>query len=164
MNKKITIILIALIGFSFSSQAQVNPNALGVRLGGNGYYNDAELSYQLGVGSQNRFEFDFGFRQRKYYNNMSFTATYQWDWNIVNGLNWYVGPGAAIGFYNWDDKHNRKQSGTSLALGGQIGLEYDFKKEGAPILISLDSRPMFDFVGYNYGFGWGAALGVRYVW
>jgi len=162
--KKITTILIALIGFSFNTQAQVNPHALGIRFGGNGYYNDAEISYQLGVGKKNRFEFDLGIRERKYYNNMSFTGVYHWNWNIVSGLNWYAGPGAAIGLYSWDDKNNKKQSGATLALGGQIGLEFDFKKVGAPILLSIDSRPMFDFVGYDRGFGWGAALGIRYVW
>jgi len=49
-------------------------------------------------------------------------------------------------------------------MGGQIGLEYDFSSLGAPILLSLDTRPMWDFLGENAGFGWGMALAIRFVW
>ena len=94
---------------------------------------------------------------------MFLSGVYQWDWNLTSGLNWYVGPGAALGFYNWDDGKT-SSSGLNLGLGGQIGLEFDFNEMGAPILLSLDARPMFDFIGYDNGLGWGAALGVRYVW
>lgn len=161
--KKTFVTLVVILGLGFFSQAQVNPHAIGLRFGGDGYSNGAELSYQHGIGSSNRLELDFGFSGYRYYNSLMISATYQWNWNITSGLNWYIGPGAAIGFYNWDN-HHEKSNGVNLGIGGQVGLEFDFKKIGAPILLSVDTRPMFDFVGYDHGFGWGAALGIRYVW
>jgi hypothetical protein len=84
---------------------------------------------------------------------------YHWDWNIVESLNWYIGPGAMVGFYHYDGY----QDYVGVALGGQIGLEYDFNSLDVPILISVDARPMWDFIGDNAGIGWGGALGVRYT-
>ncbi|MDD2279591.1 MAG: hypothetical protein PHD06_10515 [Bacteroidales bacterium] len=163
--KKVLTILFLISSVSFYTQAQVNPHAIGLRFGGDGSSNGAEISYQHGLSNLNRLEFDLGFRGYKDYSNMFVSGTYQWDWNITEGLNWYVGPGAALGFYSWrGDDDDRKSSGASVGIGGQIGLEYDFNKHGAPILLSIDTRPMFDFVGYNNGFGWGASLGVRYTW
>lgn len=161
--KKALLLLTVILSMSTYIEAQVNPNAIGIRFGGDGRTNGAELSYQKGLGSKNRLELDFGFKGYNHYNNFFMSASYQWDFNIVSGLNWYIGPGACLGFYNWDDGNNRS-NGLNLGLGGQIGLEFDFNKLGAPILLSLDARPMFDFVGYNNGFGWGSALGIRYTW
>ena len=61
----------------------------------------------------------------------------------------------------------------SLGVGAQIGLEYDFLTDlDVPLQLSLDLRPMAHFylLGhykpandlYQY-FGWGVALGVRYI-
>jgi hypothetical protein len=94
------------------------------------------------------------------------TIDYFWQpfiigiFNIVGGLNWYIGPGASVGFYSYDNDPGY----LNLALGGQIGIEYDFNVHGAPILLSLDARPMWDFIGDHAGLGWGAALGLRYTW
>ncbi|HRZ41490.1 MAG TPA: hypothetical protein P5228_02175 [Bacteroidales bacterium] len=161
--KKAVLIFTLVLGVSLFSQAQINPHALGLRFGGDGSTNGAELSYQHGMGDANRLEFDLGFRGYKHYRNMFISGVYQWDWNIKGGWNWYIGPGAILGFYNWDDKITSSR-GLNIGLGGQIGIEYDFNKSGAPIIVSLDTRPMFDFIGYNNGFGWGAALGIRYTW
>lgn len=102
--------IIALSAIS-ASQAQVNPHAIGLRLGGDGNTNGVELTYQHGLGSKNRLELDLGFNSRKYYNNMFLAGIYHWDWNLTKGLNWYVGPGAAIRFYQWDNKVS-KSSGS----------------------------------------------------
>jgi hypothetical protein len=112
---------------------------------------------------------DFGFRSRRYkgskgndwyYNHLSVTAIYHWVFNLSGGLNWYIGPGAQVGFY---DDYYDNNSGVSLALGGQIGIEYDFNEHGVPLLLSLDARPMWDFVGYYAGFGGGGAFSLRYT-
>jgi len=160
--KKI-VILSAIISMSLCTYGQVNPHAIGLRFGGNGNINGAEISYQHGMGEANRLEFDLGFRGYKYYNNMFLAVIYHWDWNLTSGLNWYIGPGGAVGFYNWNDK-NSSSNGLNIGIGGQIGLEFDFNELGAPLLLSIDARPMFDFLGYDHGFGWGAALGFRYTW
>lgn len=161
--KKGMIVLAAFALMCINAKAQVNPHAIGLRLGGNGTTNGAEISYQHGLSESNRLEFDLGFRSRRHFNSMFVAGIYHWNWNLTEGLNWYVGPGAAVGLYNWDNGRS-SSSGIDLGIGGQIGLEYDFNSLGAPILLSLDARPMFEVLGYNNGFGWGAALGVRYTW
>ncbi|MBK6828649.1 MAG: hypothetical protein IPG86_18145 [Chitinophagaceae bacterium] len=76
--------------------------------------------------------------------------------NGATGLQWYIGPGAHIGFYN-----NKYGDGAFIGVDGVIGLDYKFR--GAPINISLDWQPSFEF-GDNRGFAssWGG-LGIRYT-
>lgn len=72
------------------------------------------------------------------------------------GLKWYIGPGAHIGFYN-----TRYGGGSYAGIDGVLGLDYKFK--GAPINMSVDWQPSFEF-GTNRGFAgsWGG-LGTRYT-
>lgn len=167
-----SIFLTLLICFPFISKAQVHSHAIGFRGGHAGYYgNGGELSYQLGLGEQNRLEFDLGFYGRRKWNNgngwgsngfriLSFSTIYHWVWNIKDGLNWYVGPGAQIIFY--DEYNHDEYDGIFLNLGGQIGLEYDFSQLGAPLQLGLDYRPMFLF-GWYHGFGHNTALSLRFL-
>jgi len=80
------------------------------------------------------------------------------DINNAPGLKWYIGPGAHVGFYN-----TKYGGGTSAGVDGVLGLDYKFK--GAPINMSIDWQPSFEF-GDNYGNGfngnWGG-LAIRYV-
>ena len=91
---------------------------------------------------------------------MSFTGVYHWHWNISNGLNWFLGPGAQLVFYN--EYNNNQNDGVFFNLGGQIGLEYDFTEHGAPLHIGLDYRPMF-FFGWYDGVGQDVSLSLRYL-
>jgi len=158
--KKTAITIIMALCLGFYAQAQVNAHALGLRLGGNGDVNGAEISYQHGLGDKHRLEFDLGWGGNDHHNRMFVAGIYHWDWNLKGGLNWYIGPGASVGFYNYDNSIYY----INVAVGGQVGLEYDFSTMDVPILLSLDTRPMWDFLGDNAGLGWGVALGVRYIW
>jgi len=76
------------------------------------------------------------------------------------GLKWYIGPGAHIGFYDYYRK-NYRIDGTYIGIDGVLGLDYKFK--GAPINMSLDWQPSFefgDYVGFNGNWG---GLGIRYT-
>lgn len=158
--KKTATIFTVIISMSLCTYAQVNPHAIGLRFGGSGDVNGAEISYQHGLGDANRLELDLGFASNKNHNRMFLAGIYHWNWNITEALNWYVGPGASVGLYSYDNS----DSYLNIGLGGQIGIEYDFKKKNVPILVSIDARPMWDFLGDHSGLGWGAALGVRYIW
>ncbi|HRK53982.1 MAG TPA: hypothetical protein PK185_08705 [Cyclobacteriaceae bacterium] len=81
------------------------------------------------------------------------------------GLNWYVGPGAHVGFYNkryYDDRYfDGDGSGSFIGLDGVLGLDYKF--DGVPINLSIDWQPSFEF-GVNRGFiGSWEGLVVRYT-
>jgi hypothetical protein len=87
-----------------------------------------------------------------------FTGLYEihGDFSGAPGLKWYIGPGAHIGFYN-----SKNGDGAFAGIDGVLGLDYKFK--GAPINMSIDWQPSFEF-GDNRGFygNWGG-LGIRYT-
>ena len=88
------------------------------------------------------------------------TGLYEINFGIYDhdGLMWYVGPGAHLGFLN-----NTHGGGTSLGVDGVIGLDY--KINGMPINLSLDFQPSLELGNTYYGnrfSGWGG-LGIRYA-
>ena len=87
------------------------------------------------------------------------TGLYEHNYDIegLNGLQWYVGTGIHFTMYN-DGEFN---GSSYFGVDGVLGLDYKIKN--APLNISLDWQPSFDFggnTGFNGGFG---GLGVRYV-
>ncbi len=163
--KKLILSAFMLLGLAFSAQAQdISKNALGLRLGDNDGFG-GEISYQRGMGSNNRLEFDLGWRNSKHVDAFKLTGLYQWVWNIEGGFNWYAGVGAGIGSWSYD-KNGFSDSGTFVLAAGDIGIEYNFQE--APIQLSLDFRP--EFYLNNSGdnqfreddFGPDIALGIRY--
>lgn len=148
--KKILISLIALVALTTAANAQYN-NTLGLR-GGAGTAFGAELSYQTFLSDINRVELDLGATFGKEYNAVSLAAIYHWHWFLAGGFGFYIGPGA-LAFLS--DSH------LGVGVGGQVGIDYQFN---APFQISLDVRPMYNFVGKVLGgFNYGAALGIRYA-
>jgi hypothetical protein len=108
-----------------------------------------------------------------WYYGMRITGLYEFhkDINGVDGLQWYVGPGAHVGFWNnhWKDSYNNyynthPYSGAYLGIDGVLGLDY--KISTAPINLSLDWQPAFNFgrgpayYGFYSGFG---GLAIRYT-
>ena len=164
--KKIILSAFLLLGLAFSAQAQdISKNALGLRLGSsNGF--GTEISYQRGLGDNNRLELDLGWRDGRNFNAFQLTGIYQWLWNIEGGFNWYAGVGGGIGSWSYDRRigNNRvEDSGTFVYAAGDIGIEYNF--EEAPIQLSLDFRPEFYFNSDDFrndNFGPDIALGIRY--
>lgn len=160
--KKLILGSLMTFGITFGAMSQVNPHAIGLRAGGGSYGNGVEVSYQHGMGDANRLELDLGLRTGSSYQHFIVSGIYHWAWNITSGLNWYVGPGAQLGSYKYKYS-NGNDGGLTLSIGGQVGIEFDFNEMGFPILLSLDTRPMWDLLGNGYGNGYGAALAVRYT-
>lgn len=133
--------------------------ALGVKLWGNG----GGISLKQFVGNNNALE-GIGYFWR---GGTRITGLYEFHNNIEGapGLKWYVGPGVHVGFYNnyyYDRYYNDgRTSGSYFGIDGVLGLDYKFN--GAPINLSLDWQPSFEF-GDNQGFigSWGG-LGIRYT-
>ena len=92
-----------------------------------------------------------------------FTGLYEihGDINDVEGLKWYVGPGAHLGWYNGTYYHGHDYGSGALSIGvdGVLGLDYKFN--GAPIAVSLDINPYLE-LNHPYLDIWGG-LGVRYT-
>jgi hypothetical protein len=87
-----------------------------------------------------------------------FTGLYELHYDLlqVEGLKWYVGPGAHIGFYN-----NKHYDGSTLfGIDGIIGVDYKIK--GAPLNLSIDWNPSFEF-GDGSGFESFGGLAIRFA-
>ena len=164
--KRILFSLITVVLLAGFVNAQTAKHALGLRFGdGDGF--GTEISYQHGLNSGNRLEFDLGFNNsHEYYNNYRYnynrwglTGLYQWVWKIDNGLNWYVGPGAKIGSWNYNQVvYDYKYSnGLFLAAAGDIGIEYCFP---IGIQLALDARPEIGLI--NHGSGIDVGFAIRY--
>ena len=85
------------------------------------------------------------------------------DLGSVEGLQWYIGGGAHMGIWSdsWKAQFPTRNSGVSIGVDGVIGLDYKIK--GAPLNLSFDWQPSFNFIGYNYfESAWGG-LGIRYT-
>lgn len=137
--KRILIIAIAVFGLAVAASAQ--PRAIGARIG-----YGADLSYQHSMGS-NFIEADLGLSSFK---NLNIAATYNFMISeFGDGFGFYAGPGIGLGF----------AEKLSVGIAGQVGLEYNFA--AAPVQLSVDVRPYFDFVGVGL-VGWYPHLGIRY--
>ena len=135
------IILIAALVLGFAAAASAQPKAIGLRIGGG-----AELSYQHNVGA-NFIEADLGLESFK---NLGVAATYNFSIaEFGDGFKFYAGPGIGLGF----------AESLMVGVAGQAGIEYKFAS--APVNISVDVRPYFDFMGVGL-VGWYPHIGVRY--
>ncbi len=173
--KKLFWTVAVFVGFAFTLSAQeIRPNAIGVRIGDNDGFG-GEISYQRAIGSNNRLEFDLGWRDQRYYDAVKLVGLYQWVWNIDGGFNWYAGPGLGIGRWDYNGPrhhphHNDPHwddSGSFFLIAGNIGIEYVFD---IPLQLSLDFRPEIyfgddrdDFDRHYNSFGPDIALGVRFT-
>lgn len=78
-------------------------------------------------------------------------------------LSWYIGYGGHLGIWSeeWKKNNPTHKAGIALGVDGILGLDYKLKN--APLNISLDWQPSFNFVGSSYfESGW-AGLGIRYT-
>lgn len=104
-----------------------------------------------------------GFRSAgvSYYSGVNITigAMYQHHFPIgdIEGFKWYVGGGALVQFYNYDDNFNNNDySSTGLAVNGVGGVDYKFKN--IPLNLSADWMPTF-FLNKTYYSNFGAGYG-----
>jgi len=153
---------------SFTSNAQrMSKNALGLRFGGDTENSGFEISYQRKLSEGNRFEVDLGWRNNNHdnYDAFKLTGLYEWVWTIDGGFNWFVGAGAGIGNYSYNDYYHKghyySEDDLFATLSGDIGIEYNFD---FPLQIALDLRPEIYFGDYYHDddFRSNLALSLRY--
>ncbi len=151
--KKLLLLSGFLVSFYFSdaqSMGRSYKTALGVK-----FWDGAGITFKTFVNTQNALEFIGYF----YKNGTRITGLYEIHGNIdgAPGLKWYAGPGVHIGFYN-----KKYYDGNAVAgIDGVLGLDYKINK--APLNMSLDWQPSFEF-GDNRGFigNWGG-FAIRYA-
>lgn len=152
--KKIIVLLLVASAASLTSSAQsmgrTYKTALGVKV-----WDGAGISFKTFVVPNNAIEVIGYFWKR----NTRITGLYEIHGNVSGapGLKWYIGPGVHVGFYDGPANHNNTVAG----IDGVLGLDYKINK--APLNLSIDWQPSFEF-GDNRGFvgSWGG-LGIRYT-
>lgn len=157
--KNLIVILLALLSFTISnSYAQDSgsgssyKNAIGIK------FYPAGVSFKHFLSGNNAIE-GIGY----FYNRGTrITGLYEIHNDLpgleVEGLKWYVGPGAHIGFIN-----SNYGGGFSLGVDGVLGLDY--KVAEAPINVSVDIQPALElgsYSGSNRLNVWGG-IGIRYT-
>jgi hypothetical protein len=149
----LSVFTLVCISFSNAQSKSTNSssykNALGVKV-----WDGGGITYKHFFSGNNAGELIGYFWNR----GARFTGLYEIHGNFSDaaGLKWYIGPGVHIGFYN-----TRYGDGSFAGVDGVLGLDYKFK--GAPINMSIDWQPSFEF-GDNRGFygNWGG-FGIRYT-
>jgi hypothetical protein len=153
MKKVLLLLLVvsfAIVQANAQSMGRSYKTALGVKV-----WDGAGVSFKTFLTPQNALELVGYF----YRYGTRITGLYEIHGNIngAPGLRWYVGPGAHIGFYD-----NKPYKSTTVAgIDGVLGL--DLKINKAPLNLSIDWQPSFEF-GDNRGFvgSWGG-VGIRYT-
>lgn len=153
MKKQVVLTLFTLLFFvtgSFAqSKGQSYTTALGVK-----FLDGAGISLKHFVKENAALE-GIGFFWNR---GARITGLYElhYDINGAPGLKWYIGPGAHVGFYN-----TKYGGGSWGGIDGVLGLDY--KINNAPLNLSLDWQPSFEF-GTDRGFtgSWGG-FAIRYT-
>ena len=158
--RKLFFLSVLLCAFSLAQAQSKSTNsssyrsALGVKV-----WDGAGITFKHFFEGNNAGEFIAYFWNRGF----RFTGLYEIHGNFADakGLKWYVGPGAHIGFYDYHDDHNHHIDGVFIGIDGVLGLDYKFT--GAPINISIDWQPSFEFAdGHGFNGSWGG-FGIRYT-
>lgn len=158
MRKYLLILLLPLIMVAGASTTKAQyDNAIGLRLGP-----------AWGITFKHKMSDAAGleFLLNSHWGGFTLTALYEHHIPVItDGMNFYIGGGAHLGFYNYNSRYDRYWGtyggGAYLGLDGILGLEYTFS--GAPINLSIDWKPAFDFIGHRGFWGDGGALSVRYT-
>lgn len=151
------LVLIAAVGISLSAAAQNYNHGIGLRFG-----HSSGFDFKWNHAPTRSWEFNLSFPH--FFDGVSASAAYQWNWPIGpqgyngEGFNAYAGPSATVGLYNF------KNGGGMFGVGGWGGIEYKFK---IPLAVAADWRPTLTFISTDntidyWGF-WDFGIAVRYT-
>jgi len=153
--KRTLFAILLMVSVFFTSQGQVYDNAIGLR---GGVFSG--ISFKHFIGQNTALEGILDSRWHGF--QLVGLMEYHQDIRNPEGLRWFYGYGAHLGFYqgryiSWADDQNY----TIIGIDGIIGLEFVFRE--IPVSLSVDWKPYFDLFGHSGFGGDGGALSVRYT-
>jgi hypothetical protein len=157
--KKITILFTVFIMCAYFSQAQSMGSSYQTALGVKAYPGAISIKHftkkNVALEGLGYFHED----------GVRITGLYEihGDFTGAEGLKWYVGPGAHIGFWSdkWKNNYPTRNNGIAIGIDGVLGLDYKIKN--APINLSIDWQPSFNLIGYSYFEGGWGGFAVRFT-
>lgn len=157
-----SVLLFIFASANLSAQ-EIADHALGLRLGDSDGFG-AEISYQKSIARSNRAEFNLGWRDSREYDAFKLSGLYQWVHPLDGNFHWYYGLGGGLGNVDFEvaGPGPDEDDGLFVFAAGNLGVEYNFD---IPLLLSLDFRPELGILGYggfDNGFDFDIALGIRY--
>ena len=152
-KRRFLISLIVFFVLVLSLQAQNYKTGVGGRLG---FFSGITAKHF--IKPTNAVEGIVSFR----WDGLIITGLYEWQKPIkeVAGLDWYIGGGAHVGFWDANQYYWKSETSGGFGFDFTIGLEYTFTE--APFSIGLDWKPAFNIIGDSHWWGDGVGLNIRY--
>ncbi len=155
MIKRTLTIMLLLVALTIGAQAQSYKSAIGLR-GGEPF----GVTFKTFINSTNALELIVG--SAYWWDTFAVTGFYQWqkptDW--TPNLDWYIGPGAHIGFRNSDPNDIDDRGALLIGVDGIIGLEYTL--DDIPLNFTLGAGPSIHLTS-KYWYHWNGGFAVRYI-
>ncbi|WP_018613778.1 hypothetical protein [Segetibacter koreensis] len=154
MKKLLLLLLLTSVvsaGLKAQSMGKTYKTALGVKV-----WDGGGISFKTFLVPNNALEV-IGYFDR---HGSRITGLYEIHGNIegAGGLKWYIGPGAHLGFYDYKGYYGDR---AVAGVDGVLGL--DLKINRAPLNLSVDWQPSFEFAdGRGFAGSWGG-VGIRYT-
>lgn len=167
MKKVLQLAFVFALTFLVTSQpaqAQLQtPHAFGARFG-----SATGLTYRYTMAPDKAVEGILSIQSNSEMSRFRLVGLYEMHRPLIDDFTWFYGFGGSIGSYtrkahtNAQGERFDKHSGLGLSIDGIVGVEY--KIPSAPIAVSLDAKPYFDFLeetGFRIVEGLG--FSVRYT-
>jgi len=155
MMKRTLIVIFVLAALVAGAQAQTYKSAIGLRGG-----DPSGVNFKTFINRVNALELSAG--TGYWGHNFAITGFYEWqrptDW--TPNLDWFIGPGAHVGFWN-DYYRDTYETGILVGIDGMIGLEYTLDE--VPVNFSLGVGPTFQLTSGPGWYYWNGGFAVRYV-
>lgn len=146
---------VVFILFPFLSSAQAYTTSVGLK---GGFFGWGAINGKHFISGSNALEATVGGGR----NFTWFELLYEWQsaTDLVDGLDWYIGAGGALGTWRKNYDFDDFNSGFHLGARAVAGLDYTFSS--IPLNLGLDTGPYLSLIN-GPGFGWHGGFAVRYI-
>ena len=158
------VTILALVASIQSSNAQLpTQHAVGARFG-----SATGITYRYTMSPDRALEGIMSIQSNSEYSRFRLVGLYEYHLPLYEDFSWFWGFGGSVGSYSrkafTNSEGNRfdKYSEMALSIDGIAGVEY--KVPSAPIALSLDIKPYFDFLQESGFRVWdGVGFSIRYT-
>lgn len=153
--KKTVFSILFIFSLSFFSSAQSYTTAIGLK---GGLFGWGALNGKHFIAGPNALEATIGGGR----NFTWFELLYEWQnpTNLIDGLEWYLGAGGALGTWRKNYDFDGFNSGFHLGARAVAGLDYTFSS--IPLNLALDTGPYLGLIN-SPGFGWHGGFVLRFI-
>lgn len=140
------ILVVLGLCFAKSSFAQLtSQHAIGARFG-----SASGINYRYTLAQDRAVEGILSVQSNSTSSRFRLVGLYEYHKPIAGDFSWYYGYGGSIGSYTYkaftdaNGQYHNSKGELSLSIDGIVGVEYNIPN--APIALSLDIKPYFDFI------------------